>query len=259
MTTIASRRKYPHFRDGETEARDQAPRWSAEKALANGSEASSPEQVGKRGAVRTTKMDQGTVPGSWGGPCRVPLPVGLSASSQSFHSPRESLIYETEWVRNDEQRTNAGPLTPMVINAAVQRSRQGTCRRAAPCVSDEEPAPGKPRGNKSVRDREQARRGPRLSRAAVQMSAVPGVAVSEHTARPRLGRPRGSVTAQTDARALDLPSLDRTIQRAVTSTAVRDVKTQPIHRGGGGQMPAERPLGRLWSAAQTPDRQTRLL
>lgn len=84
------------------------------------------------------------------------------------------------------------------------------------------------------------------------MSSVPGVAITEHTAQPRLGRPRWSVTAETDGRVLDLPSLDQTIQRAVAGTVVRDVKTQPINQGGGGQMPAKRPHGRpLWFVAQT--------
>lgn len=136
-----------------------------------------------------TKMDQGTVPSSLGCPCRVPLPAGLSASFQSFHYPQESLIYETKWVRNNEQGINAGPLTPMVINVAVKRIRQSECWLAALCVSDEVLAPGKPRINKSVRDREQAQRGPRLSRAAIQMSSVPGMVITELTTQPAAAGP----------------------------------------------------------------------
>lgn len=88
------------------------------------------------------------------------------------------------------------------------------------------------------------------------MSSVPGVAITEHTAQPRLGRPRWSMTAETDGRVLDLPSLDQTIQRAVAGTVVRDVKTQPINQGGGGQMPAKRPHGRaaLVRGPDAPDR-----
>lgn len=121
-------------------------------------------------------------------------------------------------------------------------------------MSDEVPAPGKPRINKSARDREQARGGPRPSRAAIRLSSVPG----DHRAHSSAaaGPAAWSVTAVTNGRVLHLPSLDPTIKRPVTSTVVRDVKTQPINQGGWGgvEMPAKRPHGRLWFVAQTPDR-----
>lgn len=103
---------------------------------------------------------------------------------------------------------------------------------------------GRSRVNKSLCDGEQAaRRGTRPSRAGIQPRSVPGIKRSQNTVQPRAGRARRRNVGDKWER-VPPPLVTPNNQTICVGRVVRNVKTQPINKGGSGFVPLQRAAGR---------------
>lgn len=107
-TTIARRRKCPHFRDGETKAQGQALQRRAEDPLRDARLAASTAHAAD--GITLLRPQRGRCPAG----CPFPRAICLHPG---FLHPRERLVYETKWAGKDAQAL-------MVVDAAMRRLPQ---------------------------------------------------------------------------------------------------------------------------------------